>query len=166
MYPGHAHESHSELVTEWLVINESTNGFSVMYIGGQLADLSAGNAVGLRRASHEPWHIYIIRWARSENSEHIELGLELVATRAEAVHVAHHSQATDLFPGPALLLPPLSLPGRPEALLAARGRFELLGPFTLLVDSQTRVQVAPCVATRVTLRTAGVDIIEFTRDRY
>lgn len=45
-------------------------------------DLSIGDVIAIRTESGGSWQICIIRWALSENQEHLELGLQILATHA------------------------------------------------------------------------------------
>lgn len=150
--------------SEWMVLNESASGYAIMHVAGALAGLVAGSAIGLRPDPGKAWNICIVRWARSDNPEHIELGLELVAPQAEAVRIARRSSDGDTAPLPALLLPPLSAIKRGEALLTARGCF-MPGAFTLLNESSGRLQISECTASHLQMHTACIEIFEFERSR-
>ena len=165
-YGGHDHGlTEGELAaSEWMVLNESASGYAIMHVAGELAGLVAGSAIGLRPAADKKWSICIVRWARSDNPEHIELGLEVVAPQAEAVRIARRTAGGDSAPLPALLLPPLAAIQRSEALLTARGYF-LPGPFTLINESSGRIQVAECAASHLQMHTACIEIFEFERLR-
>jgi hypothetical protein len=147
-----------------MVLNESASGYAIMHVAGALAGLVAGSAIGLRPASDKPWNICIVRWARSDNPEHIELGLEVIAPQAEAVRIARAGKNGETASLPALLLPPLAAIGRGAALLTARGCFAP-GPFTLLNESTGRLQLAECTASHLQMHTACVEIFEFDRLR-
>lgn len=149
--------------SDWMILNESASGYAVMHVAGELAGLLAGSAIGLRTAADKPWSICVVRWARSENPEHIELGLELVAPCAEAVRIARRGPGGEQLPVPAFLLPPLPTLDRGEALLTARGYFEP-GEFTLVNESAARLQVTECVASQLSLHTACIEIFEFERN--
>jgi hypothetical protein len=148
--------------SDWMILNESASGYAVMHVAGELAGLLAGSAIGLRTSADKPWSICVVRWARSENPEHIELGLELVAPCAEAVRIARRGPGGEQLPVPAFLLPPLPVLDRGEALLTARGYFEP-GEFTLVNESAARLQVTECVASQISMHTACIEIFEFER---
>ncbi|MDD5250003.1 MAG: hypothetical protein PHY45_13530 [Rhodocyclaceae bacterium] len=150
--------------SDWMILNESASGYAIMHVAGALAGLVPGSAIGLRPAADKPWHICVVRWARSENPEHIELGLELLAPRAEAVRIARRTADGEAAPLPALLLPPLAAIKRGEALLTARGLFAP-GVFALIHESPGRVQVSECQASHLSMHTACIEIFEFERRR-
>ena len=149
--------------SDWMILNESPSGYAIMHVAGELSGLVAGGAIGLRPSPDKPWNICVVRWARSENPEHIELGLELVAPLAEAVHIARRGDGGELPPIPALLLPPLPALNRAEALLTARGYFAP-GFFTLINETPGRLQVTDCSAGQLAMHTACIEIFEFERN--
>lgn len=148
--------------SDWMVLNESPRGYAIMHVAGNLAGLVAGSAIGLRPATNRPWNICVVRWARSDNPEHIELGLEVVAPLAQAVRIARRGADGEQRPTPALLLPPLPALRRGEALLTARGGYAP-GPFALIDEASGRIRVAECTAGPLSMHTACIEIFEFER---
>ena len=93
-----SHSSNSKL-SEWMVTNESPEGYSLMHIAGPTEQLRVGDIVALQPTeaspqTHTGWMMCLVRWAISENPEHIELGLQLLAARAAAVELAHQDGLT------------------------------------------------------------------------
>ncbi|MDP2811036.1 MAG: hypothetical protein Q8O34_12880 [Rhodocyclaceae bacterium] len=150
-------------ITDWMVLNESPGGYAMMHVAGSIAGLVAGAALGLRVAHDQPWSICLVRWARSDNPEHVELGLELIAPSAEAVRIVWPGKDADPAPTTALLLPPLPRIGRGEALLAVRGH-HAAGRFTLISEGGGKLQLTECVSHGLALQTACVEVFEFERD--
>jgi len=79
--------------SEWMVTNESPDGYALMHMSGQTDDVRIGDIIALQAVDEQTgmsqaWHICIIRWAISENPEHIELGLQILAPSATAVELA------------------------------------------------------------------------------
>jgi hypothetical protein len=115
-------------LSEWMVTNESPDGYALMHVTGSTDDLRIGEvvalqAIGEREGSNGPWHICIVRWAISENPEHVEIGLQLIAARALAVEVAQPFELADRHVN-ALILPQTP-PLRPlESLLVASGNLQ------------------------------------------
>ena len=72
----------------WMVINESPDGYSAMHVSGKTGAVTVGDVVALRTESGSKWQLCIIRWALSENMEHLELGLQILATRPITAHLA------------------------------------------------------------------------------
>lgn len=123
-------------LSEWMVINESPDGYALMHMAGHTEHLKVGNIVALQAIdddpeAYSPWNICIIRWAISENPEHIELGLQMLAPRATAVEVAN---------------PAAPLPGKVAALILpsmppVRQTQSLVVPTGLVSESTDRVVV-------------------------
>lgn len=78
--------------SEWMVINESPDGYALMHMSGhthrlRVGDIAAIQPTGEHAEKTSFWHICIVRWALSENPEHIELGLQLLASHATAAQI-------------------------------------------------------------------------------
>ena len=152
----------AEAISDWMVLNESPEGYAMMHVSGPISGLVTGSALGLRPDANKPWSICIVRWARSDNSEHVEIGLELIAPRAEAVHVAAHDSPSGEAPAAALLLPPLPRLKRGETLLTTRGHFTP-GRFSLIQD-QPRLRISECEPGRLAVGTSSIEVFEFLRN--
>lgn len=148
-------------VTDWMVLNESPGGYAIMHVAGDVTGLAAGTVLGLR-AGPGPWNVCLVRWARSDNPEHVELGLELVAPTAEPVWVVR-AGSLPRQPVAALLLPPLPRLDRSEAILTPRGHYAQ-GTFTLMGERDGKIQLTSCLTGRLAMQTAGAEVFEFDRD--
>lgn len=94
--------------SEWMVINESPEGFALMHMSGTTQDLRVGDIVALRPQGERDggnWNVCIIRWAISENPEHVELGLQLLAAHAVAAEIAQPAGGAAAGRFAALILP-------------------------------------------------------------
>lgn len=103
-------------LSEWMVVNESPDGFAAMHVSGRPQKVQVGDLIGLRREDDSLWSVCIVRWALSENPEHLELGLQMVAPNPVPAQMA----TPGLGAGtqcPALLLP-ATPPIRPLEALA------------------------------------------------
>lgn len=127
-------------LSEWMVTNESPDGYSLMHVIGSTDDLRIGEVVALQAIGETesgtgPWHICIVRWAISENPEHVEIGLQLIAARALAAEVAQPFALSGRHVN-ALILPQTP-PLRPlESLLVASGNIQDSGEkLVLLVET-------------------------------
>lgn len=103
-------------LSEWMVVNESPDGFAAMHVSGRPQKVQVGDLVGLRREDDSLWSVCIVRWALSENPEHLELGLQMVAPNPVAAHMTTPGAGSDAQ-YPALLLP-ATPPIRPLEALA------------------------------------------------
>lgn len=77
---GHAAEAET---SSWMVTNESPDGYALMHVAGKTGQLAVGDVAAIRTESGSDWQICVLRWALSENPEHFELGLQILAPRAE-----------------------------------------------------------------------------------
>lgn len=150
----------AQAINEWQVMNDSPAGYAAMHIAGDMPGLLAGSVLGIRRNDKEPWSLCIVRWVRSENTEHLEMGLEVLAPHAKAVRIATASRPE--APIPALLLPPISGIGRGETLLTERGAYET-GTIALMQEEAGKLQVAECKPLPLVSQTASIELFEFER---
>lgn len=150
----------TQAINEWQVMNDSPAGYAAMHIAGDMPGLLAGSVLGIRRHDKEPWSLCIVRWVRSENTEHLEMGLEVLAPHAKAVRIATASRPE--APIPALLLPPISGIGRGETLLTERGAYET-GTIALMQEEAGKLQVAECRPLPLVTQTASIELFEFER---
>jgi hypothetical protein len=117
--------------SQWMVTNESPDGYALMHIAGDTTGLAVGEVAAVRHGEENPsgvasWQVGLIRWALSENPEHVEIGLQQLAAQAIPARVVRGSG--DGGNVSALLLPP-SPPARvtpalllPAGLLSANDR--------------------------------------------
>ena len=152
--------------TDWMMLNESPGGLAIMHVSGNTHGIVAGAALAVQPAADQPWGFCLVRWARSDNPEHLELGLELVAPAAEAVRLVRHDGGGELAgeaATEAFRLPPVAATQRGEALLAVPGIHQA-GRFTLVSESRDRIQLTDCTPGALLLQTSSVELFEFTRD--
>lgn len=154
-----------EISSDWMVINESPSGLAMMHVSGEVAGILPGSAVGLRLKPDEGWSVCLVRWARSDNPEHVELGLDLLAPETHPVRILAqpNNGAAAPEPVPALLLPSLPHLTRGEALLTPRGGY-VEGKFALVDDTMNRIGVVTCVSTSLDLQTSSIEVFQFQRD--
>lgn len=150
--------------SEWMVTNESPDGYSLMHISGNTERLQVGDLIALQSLSENPdipltWQICLIRWAISENPEHIELGLELLAPHAISVEIAH-SSALPGGPLAALILPKMP-PLRPtESLVVPAGLIGEACNQIIVMISDTRLAIREVRTTVLTKQTSTIEIFE------
>jgi cyclic-di-GMP-binding protein len=149
-------------ITDWQVLNESSSGYAMMHVSGPIDDLVAGDILGVRNSPERPWNICLLRWGRSDNPAHVEIGLELVSPSAMPVQLAHHATANSALAPSLLLARPPGGDGD-EALFVERG--QLVGNrFTLIGEEAGKLRLAECEVQRLALQTARVEMFTFKRD--
>ena len=144
--------------SHWMVLNESAGGYALMHANGPTNGLTAGHALGIK-IQGKPWSLCLIRWIRSENSAHVEIGVELLAPEAQAVRLT----LPDKEPQPAFLFP--ALPGlhQGEALLAPREPWGDEHAFVLLTEKTGQLRITPCLRGAPRHQTSSIEVFEFSR---
>lgn len=150
--------------SEWMVTNESPDGYALMHMNGETQHLRVGDIVALQtigeRAEFTPvWHVCIVRWALSENPEHIELGLQLLSSQIQAAEIAQPGEHLS-----ALFLPPAP---------PLRGSHSLIVPSGRLIDDQGKLivmiehknlAIREMRATRLDEQTASIEMFSVAPD--
>lgn len=120
--------------SEWMVTNESPDGYALMHVSGNTSLLRVGDIVAIQPqqppapGTLNNWLLCIVRWALSDNPEHVEIGLQLLAPRALPARIMQpDSDAESQIP--ALILP--ATPLHPDQALVV--------PSGLLHEDQRRV---------------------------
>ncbi|MBK7665619.1 MAG: hypothetical protein IPJ21_19190 [Sterolibacteriaceae bacterium] len=153
-------------LSDWMVINESAGGFAIMHVSGFIEGIVSGGVIALRAEADESWTICLVRWSRSDNPEHVELGLQILSNGAQAVDIAFRHGASNPVRTVrhALLLP---------ALPALRPKFAILAPagsYTarrfVLVAQTSHVYITQGRLISLDLRTATVELFQFDLDPY
>lgn len=154
--------------SEWMVTNESPDGYALMHMSGhteslRIGDIVALHAQGERSESTPTWHVCVIRWAISENPEHVELGLQLIASRAVAARIV---QPYELSAGSieALLLPETP-PLRPlESLVVASGTLKPNGERIIVLVEAENFSVREVRTTHLDEQTSSIEVFSVSTD--
>lgn len=145
------------------LINTSPGGYCVHWQGTIPTSIQAGELLGIQERGVKHWSIGVIRWIRHLRDQGTQLGIELLAPRAE-VGAARLLQKTGSN-GPfmrALLLPAIKAIAQPATLLLPRIPFRTGNKIELLYpDLQGRHQLTKRLAStssfgQFQFRTAGV----------
>ena len=72
----------------WMITNESPDGYAAMHISGKGSAVDVGDVAALRTEGLRNWQLCLIRRFHSNNPEHIELGLQILAPRILPASVA------------------------------------------------------------------------------
>lgn len=158
-----APEAELASASQWMVTNESPDGCSMMHVSGKTTKLRVGDLVAIRAdpdgaAASTNWSVCIVRWGISENPEHIELGLQILAPTALPAVLSLPHASTEGAQTSAILLPGIP-PLRPhDALVVHTGAFpEQSGEFTLVVDS-SQVKVRELHTIGISEQTSSIEI--------
>lgn len=151
------HETDVETANEWMVINESPGGFAAMHVSGRPQKVQVGDLVGLKQENESVWSICIARWALSENQEHLELGLQMIASNPVVVRMATPGAGSSAQ-HTALLLP-ATPPLRPlDALAFLPANHPAPEQKHLLVIDGPKVEVREFVLGELIEQSPSVDI--------
>jgi hypothetical protein len=149
------------MVSDWMVVNESPAGYALMHTSGTVDNLQNGSVVALRTKAGQPWEVCIVRWMTSENPEHIELGVQVVAHGAQPVRVGFRGvKNASLQPG--LLLEPVTALRSKRAILTVAGtcrsrRF-------VMISGASKLYVAQGDVLSLDLQTASIELFQFDPD--
>jgi hypothetical protein len=139
-----------------------------MHMSGHTADIRVGDIVALQATEEHSgtptaWHICIIRWAISENPEHIELGLQMLAPKAIAVKIASPYELESSKVA-ALILPPTP-PLRPtQSLVVPTGLInENTRKITVLLEDEN-LKIQELQATALHEQTSSIEIFSLSAD--
>lgn len=155
-------------LSEWMITNESPDGFSLMHMSGQTQYLRVGDIVALQALGDyseatPTWHVCIIRWAVSENPEHIELGLQILAPRATAVEITH-TYALESSNIAALILP-ATPPLRPtQSLVVPAGLLRENTRRIIVLIEADNLEVREVQATSLDEQTSAIEIFSVLPD--
>lgn len=142
----------------WNIEDESAGGMSVSHTGDLRRRVAVGDVVGTRFSRNEPWTVNAVRWVRSPNPAHVEIGTQRLAPAAMPVAVkvvADDNSESDFLN--ALLLPPVPALKQPPTLVTPRSVYR--PERNLVLDDG--VKLRRLVARRLIEAAPGFERIEF-----
>ncbi len=152
-------ESTATELSTWMITNESAEGYAVMHLSGKTGALAVGGVVAVRTGSENEWQICIVRWALSENPEHLELGLQILAPSAVAAVLAQPSENLGTQYLRVLLLPEISRLRPVELLVASSGALARRQNRMVLVIESENLSIREVTSTHIDEQTTSVDIL-------
>jgi len=156
-----AQDRDTPAVTEWMVMNESPMGYTLMHMSGHLDGLRHGTVIALRTLEQN-WQICVVRWLTSESAEHVELGLQILAPGARPVSIAFDSEAGRKPLAYGLLLDPLPTQ-RPYPALFAPAGCSSASRFVLVADGAS-TQVSQGRRVSLDMQTASIELFQYEPD--
>ena len=146
---------------KWLIVNESAGGLALRGAFEVLPQIRPGDVIGLKSDGESQWNIAVVRWVKSDKADHLEIGAQLLAPKAEPVMVKPSiAGPADAFQ-PALLLPEILLLKQPETLIASRGCFG--SQRELIIESSGGTSQIMVRADKMIEQTAGFERFQFKR---
>ncbi len=144
-------------LSRWQVFNESPAGYAVRAISINDEEACAGEIVALRTFPEAPWIVATVRWLQQSEENGIEMGLQVLSSRAVAVLVSPSIGAGELHYLPALLLPEIPVLKLPARIAASKGTYTPLRELSLLSpEGEYKVR-----ATKLVEQQMGYDLFDF-----
>lgn len=155
-------------VSEWMVINESPDGYAIMHVSGQTGHLEVGDVLAILPSQENGedtslWLVCIVRWAISENPEHLELGLQLLASRAMAAVIAQ-PQAPSSAPITALMIPETPPLRQATGLVVASGQLSCHSGKLIVLVEKDNLAIHELRPTHLDEQTNSIDIFSVEPD--
>jgi len=146
-----------------VLINTSPGGYCLQWKGEIPSSIQAGELIGIQETGVRHWSVGAIRWIRHLRGQGTQLGVELLAPRAE-VAIARQLQKTGSN-GPqmrALILPAIKAIAQPASVILPRVPFRMGNKIELMHEKMSgRYQLSKSLAStssfgQFQFRTAGV----------
>lgn len=151
--------------SNWMITNESPDGYAFMHVSGKTGSLSVGEIVAIRTESGTSWQVCIVRWALSENQEHLELGLQILATRAQPARLglaAKDDNNPTLLS--ALILPPIGALRTSEVLVIPASAIRRLPAKLILVIEAGNVELREVRCRRIDEQNGKIALLSIEAD--
>lgn len=150
--------------SSWMITNESPDGYAVMHVSGKTGGMSVGDVTAIRTETGESWQICIVRWALSENQEHIELGLQILATRAVPAFLALPAESSHCDPMSVLILPEIQALRATEMLVVPSGALENQPGKLILVVEKENIEIREMKSTRLDEQNSQIEVFSIEPD--
>lgn len=151
-------------VSNWMVVNESPDGYAIMHVSGKAGAITVGDVVALRTETGNNWQLCIIRWMLSENPEHIELGLQILSARAIAAQIAVRSDTQENSCLPALILPATPTLRPEESLVVQSGTLNGRSRNLVLIIEKDNIEVREVNTVQLGEQNGQIEIYEIETD--
>jgi len=148
----------------WMITNESPDGYALMHVAGKTGDLAVGNITAIRSESGSTWQICIVRWALSENQEHLELGLQLLATRAVPALLALVNGEDAANPLAVLVLPEVPTLRESERLVVPTGALGKPAKSLVLIVEKDNLRIREIRSTGLGERNSQIEVFAIETD--
>jgi hypothetical protein len=150
--------------SSWMIINESPDGYALMHVSGKTGGLCVGDVTAIRIESGEGWQIAIVRWALSENQEHLEIGLQLLATGAVPAYLALPAEPGERSRRSVLILPKIKPLRSSDLLVVPSGALENQSGNLVLVVEKENVSVREVRSTQLDEQNGFIEVFSIDSD--
>lgn len=133
-------------LSKWQVINESPGGFALRSVSVFDEQVRAGDVVALRAFPDVAWMVASVRWLQMNDDGTIEVGLQVMSSRAVPAMVRPTIGAGTLTYLPAVLLPEITALKQPSRIAASKGTYTPLRELSILTtDGEHKVRASKLV---------------------
>ena len=150
--------------SNWMIINESPDGYAIMHVSGKAASFAVGDITAIRSESGSGWQICIVRWALSENQEHLELGLQLLAARATPARLVLPGDDATATQLPVVILPALPPLRSNEMLVVPTGVLEHQPESLVLIVERDNLLIREVRRTALSEQNSQVEVFAIETD--
>ncbi len=153
--------------SSWMITNESPDGYAIMHLAGKTGKLLVGDVTAIRTDAVENWQICLVRWALSENPEHLELGLQILAPHALPATLALPADADEgegRARQPVLILPEIPALRSSQTLVVHSGTVGDQNHRLVLVIEHGNIEIREVRATHLNEQTGSVEVFAIERD--
>lgn len=143
-FDGNENEASKYPIHDVTLINTSPSGYCLEWQGDLPPSIQAGEILGIQESGVRHWAIGVIRWIRHLGDNSIQLGIELIAPKAEvaAAQLLQKTGANGTYTR-ALLLPAIDIISQAATLILPRMPFRSGNKINLLHNEMTgRQQLA------------------------
>ncbi len=144
-------------LSNWQVINESPGGYAVRSLTIASEQVRAGDIVALRAFPDAAWMVAAVRWLQQDETGELEMGLQILSSRAIPALIRPTIGAGTLHHLPALLLPEISALKQPARIAASKGTYTPLRELSM----QTPEGERKIRATRLVDQQMSYDLFDF-----
>ena len=153
--------------SSWMITNQSPDGYAIMHLSGATENVTVGDICAVRADSEDEWQICIVRWALSENQEHLELGLQILATNAVPAFLAQPNKThinADSGHASVLILPETPPLRANEMLVTTSGTIECQATHLILVIEQENVGIREVINTALHEQNSRIEVFAIESD--
>ena len=149
-----------DTTSTWMIINESPDGYAVMHVKGKTGAITVGDVTAVKTETGDSWQICIVRWALSENQEHLELGLQIIATQAIPAFLAAsaYTDGSDSEHLPVLVLPEIPHLRQDEMLVVPSGTLRQQTCNLILVVEKENLEIREVRRTGLTEQNGQIEV--------
>jgi hypothetical protein len=139
----------SHYLAKWQILNVGAQGQALRNKTHAPSHIKVGELISIREHNHEKWQLCIIKWIKNNDTQTLEIGVQLLPPGARAVEVFNPLSAIKTIQ-PGILFPANSTLNQPNLLLTPHGMYmsnvhmelitstsHTIKPHTLIMQTQS-----------------------------